>query len=733
MQDATRPGSRSRASAVRLILALVALAACVALAWSVRSGGRDAGTTDEPSSAVVAPEHAAAVEEAEVVAVGSSVAPPTAESARTSASAAESPEAAGPLVELLVSTRESLMPDAKFVPDIAIAGGLGAPFDATRAPLVAGRTGADGSAKLALPWSAIESARARGDALWLRVVEPGYQQRTRTLRLPDAPGPKDYTLIAFRGCTLRGRVLDGSGAPVAAKVRVAAWISNLALGYSGLADARADGWFEALPFRPGTYEVLADAGDSGTGALRGLQVSADRVPDPIEIVVSGPGVVRGHVSDGAGHAAAGMDLDVVAADYDRARDEPAVGNIAPGAVRLGELELEGRGRVQVDAVTDANGMFEVRGLRADGYVVRVRGPRSGERGAVLTAAPVASDGIPLELVLARPHLAVHVVDEHGVPWTAATAVHAPTGYDRALSWPSEARVGVLTADPEADLFGNMSSWSKGKRVAPGEFVFEVPAGRSYRVGLIGGNQPWAPLEVSLPEGSGRVDVRLVAAAAVPSGSLLVDVTTADGAHVSDVAIRIEDPRTGIAVVDRDQLYDAGWPQGFSLPEGDYRVVVDAQPQVDHWEGEFFAGRAAGRFEAEVRVVREQSVRLSGTLPAGARIAVRVSGAASEADRAAIRDFYRGFSVGWPNWEERFPARVQLVLRAENRWPIPVEFVEKEFGPRLTRFLALGAEDVSQILPAGRFTLEARLPGGRVARAPVELVDGRTTEVALAFD
>ncbi len=732
MQDAARPGSRSRAPVVRLILALVAIAACVALVRSVRGVAFDPAVQQEPASAAVASEREPGVDVPDVAVAN--IASPATEPARASLSTAEAAASAGPLVELLVSTRESLMPDAKFVPNIAIAGGLGAPFDATRAPIVAGRTGADGSAELALPWSAIESARASGDALWLRVVEPGYQQRTRTLRLPDAPGPQEYTLIAFRGCTLRGRVLDGSGTPVAAKVRVGAWISNLALGYSGLADARADGWFELLPFRPGTYEVLADAGDLGTGVSRGLQVSADRVPDSIEIVVSGPGVVRGHVSDGAGHAAAGMDLDVVAADYDRARDEPAVGNIAPGAVRLGELELEGRGRVQVDAVTDANGMFEVRGLREDRYLVRLRGPRSGERGAVLTPAPVPSDGAPLELVVARPHLAVHVVDEGGEPWSAATAVHAPKGYDRALSWPSKACVGVLAVDPEADLFGNMSAWSKGKRVAPGEFVFEVPAGRSYRVGLLGGDQPWAPLEVSLPEGSGRVDVRLVAAAAVPSGSLLVDVTTADGTHVSDVAIRIEDPRTGIAIVDRDELYDAGWPQGFSLPEGDYRVVVDAKPQVDDHHGVLYAERAAGRFEGYVRVSRDQTARLTGTLPAGARLAVRVSGAASEADRAAIRDFYRGFSVGWPNWEERFPARVQLVLRAEGRWPVQVEFLEKEFhDSRLTPFLALGADGVSQILPAGRFTLEARLPGGRVARAPVELVDGQTTEVALAFD
>jgi hypothetical protein len=116
----------------------------------------------------------------------------------------------------------------------------------------------------------------------------------------------------------------------------------------------------------------------------------------------------------------------------------------------------------------------------------------------------------------------------------------------------------------------------------------------------------------------------------------------------------------------------------------------------------------------------------------------LAGEANAADRAAIEGTYRNSSVGIENWREVFPSRAALVLLAEGSRPIDVQFTEQwtrssGAGTHLTKYLALDKQDVSQVLPAGRFTLEARLPGGRVARTPVVLVDGQTTEVALAFE
>jgi hypothetical protein len=641
---------------------------------------------------------------------------------------------------LRVTTRESLMPNGKAVPNITVAVGLGAPFDPTQPPFATARTDADGRATISIPWSAVDAARAEERPLWLRVVEPGYQQGTTTRKKPDGPGPLDVTLIAFRGCTLRGRVLDEQHDPVAAKVRVAPWLGERGIVVADLGEARTDGWFEALPFRAGTFQVLADAGVLGTGSVRDVVVSADRVPDPIEVVVRGPGVLRGSVGDGAGHPAAGLDLEMVAAAYDRAREEPPAPNAAPGARCLGELELEGRGRVQVEARTDANGRFEVRGLRDDLYVVRVQGTESWRFGARLTPQPVPSDGKPLELVLARPYLAVHVVDGEGKAWPGAAQVHTTVSDGEGQAWPKDTRVAVRATDTVPDVFGSAPSWLVGRRVADGEFVFDVATDRSYRVGLLGGNQPWRPVEVDVPPGAGRVDVRLTAAAEVPLGVLRVDVQSAEPATSAFVRVRVEDQVSGLVLVDRDdRYYDDGSSRNvLSLPEGDYRVVVDGHPLLDGWHGVLWHERAGGRLEADVHIQRGREARVTGTLPSGARLRVRVSGEATEADREAIRSADRGYTVGWPNWQERFPHRVQLLLCAAAREPIPVEFVEEwtgssAAGKHLTPFLELGQEDVSQVLPAGRFTLEAHLPGGRVARAPVTLVDGQTTEVALTFE
>jgi hypothetical protein len=77
----------------------------------------------------------------------------------------------------------------------------------------------------------------------------------------------------------------------------------------------------------------------------------------------------------------------------------------------------------------------------------------------------------------------------------------------------------------------------------------------------------------------------------------------------------------------------------------------------------------------------------------------------------------------------------LALERHGRWPCAVRFRYHHslIGEGLRGSVALGAEATSELLPAGRFTLHARMPGGRVASAPVELVDGRTTEITLRFD
>jgi hypothetical protein len=94
----------------------------------------------------------------------------------------------------------------------------------------------------------------------------------------------------------------------------------------------------------------------------------------------------------------------------------------------------------------------------------------------------------------------------------------------------------------------------------------------------------------------------------------------------------------------------------------------------------------------------------------------------------------GAAVGAENWQEAFAARATLRLFAAGRPSEPLLFVTPGAAEDAAGepHLALGSSGLSEVLPAGEALLEARLPGGRVARAPVSLVAGETLDVSLRF-
>ncbi len=77
--------------------------------------------------------------------------------------------------------------------------------------------------------------------------------------------------------------------------------------------------------------------------------------------------------------------------------------------------------------------------------------------------------------------------------------------------------------------------------------------------------------------------------------------------------------------------------------------------------------------------------------------------------------------------QRYETRIRVLAGQET----PVQ-VTLPAGARLHVRLA-GSEAPSEVLPAGRFRVEARLPGGRVVLRTVVLVDGETTAVDLSFE
>lgn len=691
---------------------------------------------------------------APAAAVASGLAVPSDAADRAGAANAGAPTiAADDGLEVVVATRDSAMPSGRAVPRIRVVVGVGTPpigapnegivragleLDASRADLRTVTTGDDGRATLRIPRAEVEAARSQRDpSVWARVVEPGYQQRT--LRKPlgdDAAGAIEVALIAFRGRTLRGRVVDADGAPVAARVTASAPDVQGRVGIGATSRSGADGWFELMPFRGGVQHLLAEAGDLGTGAVRDLDVDAV-ASEPIVLRVSGPGVVRGRVRDAVGNGVPGLELGVWMASLDD--DAGSFVLAEPGHTHA---RLEGRGRAWATVRTAADGSFEARGLRADRYVVRAGASSHGPFPRLLTPAPVASDGVELDLRLERTVLAVRTVDSRGDPWTGAVeSGRTSSSFDDGrigapASWPEHVTLVVLPVASDAARGDPLRPRFLGSRDDAGVHVVPCVPGARYRVGLMGGNERWRPVEVDVPALAGRVDVTLVPTFDAALGSLVVQARGASGAALtSEYSIRVEDVDGGeTLVLDEVDRWESG-SGARRLPAGSYRVVVRAEPFVDDHHGTLMESAMLGSFESIVTIRQDETTTLVALLPAGARIRAKITGAALDEDTAAVRarcpscalDFDAGF------WIEQ----AATALHADGRWPIAVRFpweleTTSGAGTHLDAWLRVGRQGTSELLPAGRYRFEARMPGGRTASKVVDLVDGTTTDVELAI-
>jgi hypothetical protein len=645
----------------------------------------------------------------------------------TAIAAGRADGAAGLTIEL--STVTGLGSDAKPLAHIALELGIDPPALPKQPGLLHCTTDDLGHATVLLPLAAIEEARKQGTKLfWVRVTSPGYQSRTELKFFPSGMTSIPMKLIAARGVSLTGRVFDADGHPIAAQVYARSRLHDGSLVFGGTAEARGDGWFELNLVEWVTVQVTADAGEHGTGSIRDLRVSRDSPCEPVELHVSGPGVLRGHVRDSAGLPNAGLDLLLVVAELD---DEE--GSFHLKQPRATELELEGRGRTWAQIRTDGEGAFEALGLRSDSFHVRARVQRGlDDYPALLTRSAVRSNGAGLDLVFDRPHIVVHVENEDHSPWTGTCRGYPPTRQE-VLSWSSTPTAVVEPGRDEVRLGPWGDERLKGVRVKTGEFAFDVPAGRRYSVGLIGGRQAWVPVDVVVPTAGGRVDVTLVARDG-PHGTLVLSAVDPNGAEVRDgTVVRIEDAHRGVPLAIDEEMRGRAWPVRFELPVGEYRVAVEGAADVEDYHGTLRSARKHGRFEANVRVENGRETNVRAVLPVGARLHLKLEGVEQPEDLEALQAGHKG-RTGL----EYFSILAAITLVADDHWPEPVEFqyeiaTTSAAGTHLRAALPIGTEGTSEPVSAGRFRLEARMPGGRMASCDVVLVDGQTTNATLRID
>lgn len=664
--------------------------------------------------------------------------------------AAAVPEIAFQIIAARESTTARTQPDlwSRFPP---------VPITPADPPIAAGRTDARGEALLDLDRSQV---RADPDGLPLvcvRVVEPGYQQQVFFGRAAkDEPGVLEVLIQARRGATARGRVVDVRGAPVDAEVRLCRWMKGVRNRLEPGRRARllAGGWFE-LHFDEAIVggHVLAEAGDLGTGCARDLDLSLDAPPQDLRVVVRGEGAVRGRIVDASGAPAAGLDVLVMLAELDDER-----GSSVPPEPAASLRRLEGAGQLWVMTRTDPTGKFTALGLRPEPCVVRARiGQTWGAYPLLLTSLPVEADGAELALRVARPTLVVRLLDVDGRTWSSLAAENpafASLGRlgsrfaGSTTDWPVKPTVSVFPCVVEDGQPCIVGDRLEGRPLDTGDGVFEVQEGARYLVSARGPGFDGIPREVEVPPGSGPVVVELRARDLGELGTITVRVVHAGseltgGYGGEPFGLRLEtfSPVTLLALHDTEQS-SASFV--FRAPAGTYRVVAEGRTATEFHHGTVTRRRALGRSEAEVvlRAGAREEVLLD--LAEGARLEVTLVGEVTEADVAAARAANPWLAdrmtdvVAAEAEVARRAALAELHLVEPGRPREPVLRVDLAYsgssaaGQHLLTQWPLGETRVSEVLPCGRHSLVARLPGGRTARAEVELVSGTTAKVTLRF-
>ncbi|MCK6445300.1 MAG: hypothetical protein L6Q99_02815 [Planctomycetes bacterium] len=631
-----------------------------------------------------------------------------------------------------IATQTAVIGEGRPIADVEFVVGVGWPGDPDARELLRATTDDQGVAHVLVPWSELEAARADpSPRLFVRVIGAGFKQHSSSCALPTRVDAVSLRVLAHPGGTLIGRLFDAAGRPCSGFVRGAApGELGRGLRYSCKTDAR--GWF-ALHFdAPGTFDLAAHADDAtlGTAGRRALDVAFGYPAERIELVLGGVGALRGRVVDGDGRPAAGVKL---VAKLDELVEAEATER---WLLAYGDLERDRVGRIVADRVTPVDGSFEFRGL-CDGVfrVFVARDEFSLDGGVELTTEPIPS--VPardVELVYSHAYLAVRLVGPDGEPWSGRVRLSRQAPVSSNDEWPKEPQ--LIVTLPEDDLRGldREEHGLAGRRTDDGTYVFECRANTSYRVGLLGGAQPWRPVDVFVPEGAGRVDVVVAVAPEAKFGVLDVTVREAvDPQRATGVEVVLEDPRNGSLVL-RRFAPDRARHWRLELPGGEYRVVVQGAAELDLWHGTLWGARELGRFEQTIEVVAERETKVIASLGDGARLELSLVGKSDASDRAALQ----ATGLTYLDGLEAAAKLAQVALLSPGHRPEPVDFrfgidAGSAAGIHLRAGLPLGERQTSEVLPVGRYELVARLPGGREARAPVELLEGRTTSVELRFE
>ncbi len=483
--------------------------------------------------------------------------------------------------------------------------------------------------------------------------------------------------------------------------------------------------------------LFADASERGTGTLEVPRASELPASRDLRILVAGPGVLRGRVIDESGRPFARMDVAVLLDEL----DEPTGGFELPEPL-ASRVRVRGGGRIWAESTTDAEGRFEIVGLRDAGYVLRAR------RRVITASYPVliGTESIPAsgeerEYLLRRPHAIIRppVLLPLDV---SARSLQSTSRLAPPSLWPRVPRFSIYHLRDGAQWPVHRRDHLMAYKIDEEDtHLLELDADERYIAVLYGDSHGPAVQHFETGADTGLVELEFDRPKAREFGQVELEVLAqyAEGL--------VAPPRTHLfEIVDEPAEHalpllarsSAHRYSNLTLPAGSYRIIARSPVFLIDERARGTRYDAWSRAEKLVEVRPNVRTAVELHLERAGYLEIEPTGVPTDLETVDMMEFARLLTSLDPQRIESELASVRIELRAPDRAPFVLTF-DSEFldddrrkTTRASSIWPLGERNVSLGVPTGTCDLVARLPGDRVLTREVTIRPTEITRVALDF-
>jgi 5-hydroxyisourate hydrolase-like protein (transthyretin family) len=410
------------------------------------------------------------------------------------------------------------------------------------------------------------------------------QKDAKPVVISKEHGTKKLDVVLARGGSISGVVKNPGGIGVAG-VRVYA-VESATGEKSQWAISSETGFYIINGLASGKFRVTADGATVGytqTKLPQLVDVTAPRVTENINLIVTPGGAITGRVSDRAGNPLQRINVSVHDPDT---WDE--VGS----------------------SYSDENGSYAVRGLSEGRYSVRFDGTASKFPVQWFKGKARREESAPVEVKGTSTLSGIDAVLIPGVPLVGSV---------------TDAK-GAPLADAEVEVYGDIEDepFDKTRTDSSGKFSIPSLAVGSYRVRFshsdhvpqwYGGRDRRTAAALAVKEGGGTLSISLVKAEGKISGKL----TNPEGIKIGQAWETVIDGNTGVAVADERICECSGQFHTPVLP-GVYVIRIERHGLVTWYGGntreEAFPLTVQGDVEGIDMVIEDRKVRQKQPLPGG---------------------------------------------------------------------------------------------------------------------